>query len=336
MAIDLETLLAPVSEDDPAGPDLAYDPQRHRIEQAFDTSVSIDASGIVEQRADTDWRQLLDTIATLATRTKDLWLGVYFCRAAAESGRLGQVELGVAFVAGLLDRYWDAVHPRLDEYGVEARKSAFDALTSVPAFAGPLRRIVYADHARLGRITGEDIARFHRGGDGEEGYGMFRAMLAEAEVRAALTEGAAAIERIETTLHAIDERLMANAGARNATDFSALYDALSTQKIALRSFVPAPVDAEIDTPGEDGVVAGLEVEEGGTQPLRGTVRNREDVARVLDLVLDYYRRNEPSSPVPMLVERARGWIGLDFMTVLEDIAPSALGDAHAILRMRGQ
>jgi type VI secretion system protein ImpA len=53
-------------------------------------------------------------------------------------------------------------------------------------------------------------------------------------------------------------------------------------------------------------------------------------------VLDYYRRHEPSSPVPMLIERARGWIGLDFMAVLEDIAPSALGDAQAILRVRGQ
>ncbi len=335
MAIALETLLAPVSDDDPAGPDLAYDPQRHAIEQAFDASVSIDASGIVEQRADTDWRQVLDTIATLATRTKDLWLAVYFCRAAAESGRLDQVELGVAFVAGLLDRYWDAMHPRLDEYGVEARKSALDALASVSAFAGPLRRIVYADHARLGRITGEDVARFHRGGESEEGYGMFRAMLAEAEIRAALTQGAAAIERIEGALHGIDDRLMANAGARNATDFSALYEALAAQKIALRSFVPAPIDAETETPAE-GDIAAVDAERGGTQPLGGTVRNRDDVARVLDLVLDYYRRHEPSSPVPMLVERARGWIGLDFMAVLEDIAPNAIGDAQAILRLRGQ
>lgn len=335
MALALETLLAPVSDEDPAGPDLAYDLQRHAIEQAFDTSVSIDASGIVDQRAEVDWRQVLDRIATLAARTKDLWLAVYFCRAAAESGRLDQVELGVAFVEGLLDRYWDAMHPRLDDYGVEARKSALDALASVPAFAGPLRRIVYADHPRLGRITGEDIARFHRGGESEEGYGMFRAMLADAEIREALTAGAAAIERIEAALHGIDDRLMANAGARNATDFSALYEALAAQRIALRSFVPAPVEAEAESSAE-GDIAGAEVERDGARPLDGTLRNRDDVARVLDLVLDYYRRHEPSSPVPMLVERARGWIGLDFMAVLEDIAPNAMGDAQAILRMRGQ
>jgi type VI secretion system protein ImpA len=333
MAIDLETLLAPVSDEARAGPDLAYDPQRHAIEQAFEASVSIDASGIVDQRPDADWRQILDTIAALGARTKDVWLAVYFCRAAAEAGRLDQVELGVEFLGGLLDGYWEDMHPRLDEYGIEARKSAFDALASAPKFAGPLRRIVYADHARLGCITGEDIERFHRGGESEDGYGLFRAMLEDAGVRQALIHGAARIERIDAAFRAIDETLMARAGSRNATDFTPLYDVLVAQKLALRNFVPAPL-AEANAPQTD---ADAEVPESGAmQPIGGTVRSREDVLRLLELVLDYYRRHEPSSPVPMLIERARGWIGLDFMAVLEDIAPSALGDAQAILRVRGQ
>ncbi len=33
--IDRETLLQPVSDDAPAGPDLSYDPAREGIEQAF-------------------------------------------------------------------------------------------------------------------------------------------------------------------------------------------------------------------------------------------------------------------------------------------------------------
>ena len=45
MALDVETLLTAVSEDAPSGPDLAYDPERQEIEQAFESSVSIDASG---------------------------------------------------------------------------------------------------------------------------------------------------------------------------------------------------------------------------------------------------------------------------------------------------
>lgn len=331
MAIDLEMLLAPVSDEVPAGPDLAYDPQRYGIEQAFEASVSIDASGIVDARPDADWRQILETIATLATRSKDVWLAVYFCRAAAEAGRLDQVELGVQFLAGLLDRYWEEMHPRLDEYGIEARKSAFDALASAPKFAIPLRRAVYADHARLGRITGEDVERFHHGGESEDGYGPFRAMLEDAEVRQALVDGAARIERIDAAFRAIDERLMARAGSRNATDFTPLYHVLAAQKLALRNFVPAPL-AEAEAGGD----ADAPETRGTVQPIGGTVRSREDVMRLLELVLDYYRRHEPSSPVPMLIERARGWIGLDFMAVLEDIAPGALGDAHAILRMRGQ
>ena len=45
MALDLDKLLAPVSEDDPVGPDSAYDAGRQEIEQAFETSISIDSSG---------------------------------------------------------------------------------------------------------------------------------------------------------------------------------------------------------------------------------------------------------------------------------------------------
>lgn len=334
MAIDLETLLAPVSDEARAGPDLAYDPQRHVIEEAFEASVSIDASGIADPRSDTDWRQILDTIAALSARTKDVWLAVYLCRAAAEAGRLDQIELGVEFLAGLLDGYWEDMHPRLDEYGIEARRSAFDALASAPKFASPLRRVVYADHPRLGRITGEDIERFHRGGDSEDGYGLFRAMLEDGEVRQALSDGMVRIERIETAFRAIDETLMERAGSRNATDFTPLYDVLGAQKRALRNFAPAAV-LETAEPVAEGDADAMG-ERGATQLTSGTARTREDVVRLLELVLDYYRRHEPSSPVPMLIERACSWIRLDFMAVLEDIAPSAVGDARTILRLRGQ
>jgi type VI secretion system protein ImpA len=153
-------------------------------------------------------------------------------------------------------------------------------------------------------------------------------------VRQALVDGAARIERIDTAFRAIDETLMARAGSSNATDFTPLYDVLVAQKLALRNFLPAPVLEEAEP--ETAADADAQGESGATQLTSGTVRSREDVLRLLELVLDYYRRHEPSSPVPMLIERACGWIGLDFMAVLEDIAPSAVGDAHTILRLRGQ
>ncbi len=42
MALNLETLLAPVSDDQPAGPDLSYSNERQQIEQAFESNDSAD------------------------------------------------------------------------------------------------------------------------------------------------------------------------------------------------------------------------------------------------------------------------------------------------------
>src|ERR1700754_936410 len=179
MALDLEKLLAPIAGDDPAGPDLAYDPQRHQIEQAFDTSVSIDASGVAESAGDIDWRVIIAAIADQSERTKDVWLPVYLCRAGARAGQLAAVETGAQALAGLLESFWDHAHPRLEDYGFLGRKGACDTLASFREFVGPLGRVVLMEHSRLGRFTADDLIRFHRGGEGEEGYGPFRAALAE-------------------------------------------------------------------------------------------------------------------------------------------------------------
>jgi len=68
---------------------------------------------------------------------------------------------------------------------------------------------------------------------------------------------------------------------------------------------------------------------------RGAIKSRQDAARALDAVADYFRRNEPSSPVPLLVERAKRLVAKDFLEVLADIAPEALAGAR-LGRVRDQ
>ena len=51
--------------------------------------------------------------------------------------------------------------------------------------------------------------------------------------------------------------------------------------------------------------------------------SRQDAVRALDAVADYFRRNEPSSPIPLLIEWAKRLVAKDFLEVLADIAPYA-------------
>jgi type VI secretion system protein ImpA len=59
-----------------------------------------------------------------------------------------------------------------------------------------------------------------------------------------------------------------------------------------------------------------------TGPVRRyTVTNRAQAIALLDQVHHYFRRSEPSSPVPMLCDRARALAERDFMGVLRDVLP---------------
>jgi type VI secretion system protein ImpA len=59
------------------------------------------------------------------------------------------------------------------------------------------------------------------------------------------------------------------------------------------------------------------------------VKSREDAVRALDAVAEFFRNTEPSSPVPMFCERAKRLVAKEFLDVLADIVPDAVGPARA-------
>jgi type VI secretion system protein ImpA len=61
----------------------------------------------------------------------------------------------------------------------------------------------------------------------------------------------------------------------------------------------------------------------------GAIASREDATRALDAVAAFFRQQEPSSPIPLLLDRARRLVARDFLEVLADIAPEALAQARA-------
>jgi type VI secretion system ImpA family protein len=332
MALDLDQLLAPVSEDEPAGPDLAYDAGRQAIEQAFETSISIDSSGAESAASDVDWRQIINAIVDQSGKTKDVWLAVYLSRAGAVSGDLETVETGVRYLAGLLEEYWPNVHPQLEEYGFQGRKGPCDSLAGLPQFVNPLRRLKLLRHARLGEYSGQDFERFHSGGDGEDGYGMFRAALEDVG-QEGLDEISLRLDAIVDGVKRADLVLTSNAEDGGSTNFQTTYDALNQLKRAVAAFGAKPVETE-EAEAEAGADEGSGG--GGGPRISGQVNSREDVARALEAISDYYRRKEPAHPMVMLLQRANEWIGLDFMAILRDIAPSSVEEAKSVLQSRNR
>jgi type VI secretion system protein ImpA len=54
------------------------------------------------------------------------------------------------------------------------------------------------------------------------------------------------------------------------------------------------------------------------------VSSREQVIAALDQILAYYDQHEPASPIPLLIKRAKRLVPMDFLDLMEDLAPSAV------------
>jgi type VI secretion system protein ImpA len=50
----------------------------------------------------------------------------------------------------------------------------------------------------------------------------------------------------------------------------------------------------------------------------------------LEALCEYYARAEPSSPVPMLLQRAKRLVDKGFMDIMRDLAPGGVAEAEVI------
>ncbi len=56
----------------------------------------------------------------------------------------------------------------------------------------------------------------------------------------------------------------------------------------------------------------------------GAIANRQDVLKTLDAICKYYAEYEPSSPVPVLLQRAKFLVTADFAAIVQNLLPDAL------------
>ena len=62
----------------------------------------------------------------------------------------------------------------------------------------------------------------------------------------------------------------------------------------------------------------------------GEILSREAAVQMMEKISRYYTTHEPSSPIPLLMQRAKRLSSMDFMGILGDLAPSALNQLQNI------
>ena len=110
---DHNTLLKPISSDQPSGHDIAFSRDFDAIAEArrFDDP-SLDQGEWQTEIKESDWNEVITrTTALLETQSKDLRLAVWLTEASACKYGFAGLGQGFLLIAGLCDQYWDSLYP---------------------------------------------------------------------------------------------------------------------------------------------------------------------------------------------------------------------------------
>jgi type VI secretion system protein ImpA len=332
--IDVEQLLQPVSEESPCGEDLEYDGVFAEMTRAAEGKPEQQMGEQVIEAQPPDWGEVRAKALELLSRTKDLRVGLHLTQAVSVTE--GMVGLGdsLALIKGLIERYWDGVHPRLDpddDNDPTMRMNILASLCDEGSVLRSIREAPLVDSRALGRFGLRDI---------EIALGQAQAPEGSEPANMAMIEGAFldcdleslqgtadAVNRSLEHLQSIDALLLEKVGSHQVPDLAALPAVLKAAKQVLSEQLTRRGVGEAAPAAAEG---GAEAVAAAPQPIAGEVNSREDVIRVLDKACDYFARNEPSSPVPLLLRRAKRLVSKDFMDIIRDIAPEGVSQVETV------
>ncbi len=349
-SVEVEELLQAISPASPCGENLEYDVAFGELERAVQGKPEQQFGDKVIPGEEPDWADVKRQSLALLRRTMDLRVAVALARAAVRIEGLAAFSDALAVIRGYAERYWDAFHPQLDpedDNDPTLRVNTLCSLCDAASTLLPLKRAPLVSSPRVGR------------------FGLYHLAIAKGEippssdldspVDKAIIEGAffeadpaqlrathdalvAAVDHVR----ALEERFTDQVGVSRAGSLTPLADVLRDAERVLAEQLsrrglsdsdlaaagePSVAEAEHEqtSAGEGAVKAAAPV-----MVVEGEIRSRQDVVRMLEKICEYYERSEPSSPVPLLLRRAKRLASMSFLEVLRELAPDGVTQAESI------
>lgn len=340
--VDVEALLQDLSEEEPSGPNLEYDPAFFKLEQAAVGKPEVQYGDTITPAVEPDWKVVKKLSLDLLSQTRDLRIAVTLLRSMLSLHGLPGFADGAQLIQQMVSARWDSIHPQLDPDDDLDPMLRVNSLAMLVDGATTLRELKDAVVLQLPGLGPLSIRTLELASgelavpDGQTAVSLatLEAGLRDADpeaVQVALEAATAAHDHIVE----LELELVRRIGSSQALNL----DPLVRNLRRIRDFVGKQggtdtAAAEDDT--NDTNAGGDNAAEAGTARrasaagISGEVESRADVVRMLDKILAYYARNEPSSPVPMLLERAKRLTPKTFFEILEDLAPDSLQQVELI------
>ncbi len=345
--MDPDVLLQSKGDDSPSGDNLEYEQIFMEMELAAQPVAEQQIGDATTAAQEPDYREVVQKALEVLEQSHDLRAGVFLADAILHTEGLTGFAAASAVLCGHLEQFWETCHPELDaddDDDPTMRVNAIQGLCGQPgglAGAAPvyrsLTRAPLTDSRGFGRFSMRDI-------DVSEG----QITLPEGETGPDTATSAAAFqdtdpETLAATMAAVQtatQNLRAIVAVFDdktpgqGPELAPLIKLLDRMAQRVGEYAKAPADpaeaGDAEAATEVTAPAGGASTAAAPVAVPGEINSRTDVSNALDRIVNYYRQNEPSSPIPILLERAKRLVNADFLTIMQDIAPGELENVRML------
>jgi type VI secretion system protein ImpA len=324
--VEFERLLAPISPENPSGVELREDEQgsrafselfdaskkarndeRERLKQEISRQVESGGSSsadpsLRQEIDDPDWLGVREqAIEILATHSKDLWVAAWLTDALVRTDGIAGLRDGLHVIHELSTRYWDAIHPAPEENSYENTTSQLTSLFAAP-LASAIRNVPLAH--------GADCTFGHyRHAATSDNAALGPILSAVQETPASFyVDLVDAIQSSLANLSSAAQFFMDRCGPEATPNPSAVRTELEECLNNVRTVAADKLESAAAAEGQEGEgggeAAGKAGGKGAGFDVSGQIASREDAFRTLVKIAEYFKKAEPTSPVPILLDYA--------------------------------
>jgi type VI secretion system ImpA family protein len=353
--IDVDEMAAPLAGEHPAGANLEYDPLYLEMDTlAVEVSDSLMGESRVDGRGP-DWKKLSKNCAELWKKTRDLRVAAHLVVAEAAMGGLSELVSGFRLLNVLVRDLWDVFYPLLDADDDDNPVERLNILTMLSPDAGsindPVMFLIRFRETKLIpslKYTIKDLLialnELKTAGNTSPDERLLRAELMNAplaEVQAQADCAHEALELIKTFCAEMDGKMKGG--------YIVNMDALIHEISRLSKFfddhlntfnAPAPSEAGASTAAVAGAASVVEHPPSASAPqaavslLSFQPATRAEALLCLRKGAEYFEKQEPNSPIPLLVNRALRFSEMSFIDLIQDIVPDAVSRGREILGIK--
>jgi type VI secretion system protein ImpA len=332
----LAVSLTSLGDDAPSGSNVEYEAVFTDLMLAAQPAEERQVGTQITPQQEADPAIIIQRATAVLERSHDLRAAVLLGYGELRVNGFPAFATATGYIHGCLQDYWDTCYPQLDaddDDDPTMRVNAVLGLSDPDTVLRAVRLAPLTRSSNFGRFSLRDIAIADGEADPppdmESPPDRTRVGAAfkdtPADVLAEILAGTrSALRDVEGINAVFDEKLPGR-----GPDLDPLVKLLRRAVGRLASEigepeVPVSADGQDETSGQDP-----------SDPVRSSSKSGEivssrDVEETLDRLMAYYARQEPSSPVPILLARAKKLVGADFMTIVREIAPGGADNVKLI------